>query len=1130
MKKILLMRSEIIFFSILFCVVVFTACSNGVLSGADTFSVSGFVRDENDNPVADVTMYFSGNIERVQTDAEGFFSASGLSGEVVLTPVKNNYEFDSMTVSQTSEGILIRGHSVNVEYIYVSTVEELKATEMSTKEGNITVMIEEGIYHMTAHLFLTGNNLTYKSVSGNREDVVIDGGFNVGSLFMVAGKNFTLQDLSVGKVNNHAVQIHGEYDADNCHVKNVRFFDTREQMLKGTRGTDTSCDNGIVEDCLFEFTQGQAYQYYTGGIDVHQGKNWIVRDNRFRNICNPGGTLTEGAVHFWSDAEGTLIERNIIYNCDRGIMLGMDSSGHDHAIVRNNFVSTNRDVGIYLCNARNTLLYNNTVVINSAYPNAVEYRFDTTGSRIMNNLTNARILSRNDGVATVDHNILNAQDNWFIDVENGDLHLSQTILSVINAGVELQEITDDIDGEMRNLPDIGADEFQNVQQGDILSIELSVDRLQILANGLDTVNLTVIALYDDGTQNAILPDEFICTDETGKSYSCENSRFMTYHAGDYSIKATCGNFESNMVVITVENEELTDIQVSGLKLRHVDGQTFITWDEITQIMPGNGITYATFFDVLDNYTREIRYNIYRSDSKIENIEALTPIMTVDSLSCWNQAFYGMGNTRKKTEELAIRYIVEEGQPPLENGTGIYVSNPDENGDAWYAVTAIVDGVENKSVTSSNSSQLAIVETVGQGSPVLQRIVEDTAFQYINDADLHYYVRWEAPPNASVKGKPFDYLVAVPENVMNPAPVGLHLHCWGGSLEGGYGWWNDGMQGKILLSSNQYPYDWWTGYHEFLYTDREADDWQGGVVRPYSSTRLFSFLEWMNTSGRWQLDLSRTYTAGTSMGGSGTLMLAIRYPERISYARSWVGVHRPALSPNFKSSYSLVYGDQGENIKFEDGTPVWDYYDDVWYLQNNMNAEIGFLSFSNGKNDSAIGWQQAVDFVNCLQETRRPHLFIFGQGGHSQRTVLPGNNSEREMMIDVRTDQSLPAFTRCSLDDDPGNGDPLDGDSAGQINRWLYWETSDIVDSVNRWEMTVLLMDEASEDNCLTDITPRKVQRFKPAAGELLKWQNIDSETGEILESGDITVDQWGLFTVEQTVVSKGGNRLCIERK
>ena len=47
-----------------------------------------------------------------------------------------------------------------------------------------------------------------------------------------------------------------------------------------------------------------------------------------------------------------------------------------------------------------------------------------------------------------------------------------------------------------------------------------------------------------------------------------------------------------------------------------------------------------------------------------------------------------------------------------------------------------------------------------------------------------------------------------------------------------------------------------------------------------------------------------FAAGVSMGGSGALMLALRNPEQIAWAVSWVGVHTPLKSPQFRSSYEL----------------------------------------------------------------------------------------------------------------------------------------------------------------------------------------------------------------------------------
>ena len=418
--------------------------------------------------------------------------------------------------------------------------------------------------------------------------------------------------------------------------------------------------------------------------------------------------------------------------------------------------------------------------------------------------------------------------------------------------------------------------------------------------------------------------------------------------------------------------------------------------------------------------------------------------------------------------------------------------------------------------------------MGQGVPVLQRIVKPKSFQYVRNPTLRYYVRWEAPPNSSVAGKPFDYLVAFPPKRVRPAPVGIHLHCWGGSLNGGYGWWYNAEKGAILLASNQIPYDWWTGYHEFYWSgppDREK--WKKGVVRAYTQKRLLSFLDWM--AGQWDIDLARTFVAGSSMGGSGAPMFAIRHSERIAWAVSWVGVHVPARSPQFRRSYRRVYGDPSWGIKFEDGTAVWDYFDDVWYLIHHPEKEIGFITFSNGKNDRGIGWEQARDFLEALQKTHRPHLFVWGQAGHGQRARMPVSLAERVLPIDVRVDQSLPAFSRCSLDDDPGDGEPARGAAEGQVNLYLFWETKDLIDSQDRWEATLGLVEKAPSERCEVDVTPRRVRFFKPRNGERVSWTAADLESGTILKKGTARADRFGLVTAKGVPVTKRKVRLLLRR-
>lgn len=302
--------------------------------------------------------------------------------------------------------------------ITVKNVEELMKTVQSTKAGNVTVLIEDGTYELTTGLWLTGKNITYKSKSGHRDQVVLTGKFKASHIFWITNDDVTIQDISVGEVKNHAIQIHSECDADRAKIINVRFFDTKEQMLKGSGSKNNYfSDDCIVENCLFEFSSGEAYQYYTGGIDVHKGKNWIVKNNTFKNITYPKGKLTEGAIHFWNYSVGTQIIDNLVLGCDRGIMLGMDQSPHDAGLIENNQIRVTRDVGIYLCQATNTKVIGNTVVIDSNYKNAIEYRFKTGGTTIEKNIVNRAITSRNSGTATLKDNTIDPDLQLEVEVE-----------------------------------------------------------------------------------------------------------------------------------------------------------------------------------------------------------------------------------------------------------------------------------------------------------------------------------------------------------------------------------------------------------------------------------------------------------------------------------------------------------------------------------------------------------------------------------------------------------------------------------------------------------------------------------------------------------------------------------------
>lgn len=311
----------------------------------------------------------------------------------------------------------------------VASVSEIRdAVTAANASGNATILVADGTYNISQGFMLNGDNITIRSASGDRDSVIIKGGgMSSGTthVFWVQGSDVTIADMTIGWVKNHPIQVQGEYDTDDVLIHNMKIFNGREQLVKVSADFDTmhiQPENGILECSVLGFPDGIAAQNYTGGIDAHNAKDWIVRDNYFFNIISPNSTITEHAIHFWSDSEGTLVENNTIINCDRGIGFGL-SNAHHGGIIRDNKIYNSYhkgDTGIALWHAEDVLVEDNIVIIEHDYYDSIEYRFDDTTATIRGNIVNKPILSRDGGHATLEDNYTNAQVSWFEDPENGD--------------------------------------------------------------------------------------------------------------------------------------------------------------------------------------------------------------------------------------------------------------------------------------------------------------------------------------------------------------------------------------------------------------------------------------------------------------------------------------------------------------------------------------------------------------------------------------------------------------------------------------------------------------------------------------------------------------------------------------
>lgn len=406
--------------------------------------------------------------------------------------------------------------------VTVRTVEALKsALDQANADPNAdrTILLEDGTYHLAwSSLWIGRDGVTIAGKSGRREAVVLRGqrgmrGGQIEFIFQVSADDVTLRDLTMEDVGSHAVLIHGEppHDADRTTLRNLVIRDTFEQMVKVTPANSDPqkffSEGGVLEDSLLEYSAGIGPQFYIGGIDAHGAKDWIVRRNVFRHIISPARAAAEHAVHFWSWSAGTLVENNLIIECDRGIGLGLSNSGHSGGIVRNNLIfhsAENRggfaDVAIEFFHGAGAQIYNNTIW--QAHDNyfAAIKNWHGRDVTIANNLVLMNAGTPHgladaiwvvEGTGRVLSNVVTVpKAEWFSSVTppavqrvsdvGGFLHLRDaSVTAAIDQGTSeianLPEPFVDFDGQRRprgRAIDVGADEFPLPSPGAARSIEV----------------------------------------------------------------------------------------------------------------------------------------------------------------------------------------------------------------------------------------------------------------------------------------------------------------------------------------------------------------------------------------------------------------------------------------------------------------------------------------------------------------------------------------------------------------------------------------------------------------------------------------------------------------------------------
>jgi len=377
----------------------------------------------------------------------------------------------------------------------VITVKSSQAGQLTSivydAQPGTTILLEDGTYSVSPLQF-HNPNVTLRSKSGNRENVILDGNYSTGEIVYISAAHVTIADLTIRRALYHPVHVVG--GGHYATLYNLHIIDGKEQFVKVNPDSNGYTDYGLLACSLLEMTDaGRAYlqanptpgyDCYTGGLDAHQSWGWTIRDNTIQGIYCTNGGLAEHGIHLWNSSREPTVERNRLINNARDIGFGLGSTGgqrvyddnplagsgltpadvqHIGGTIRNNFIFANisqHDTGIGLEQAWNVNVFHNTI-LSTQGGLGIDVRFAHSNPIVKNNLINPGISQRDSGAPRESAANVSASQSMFVNSSGGNLHLVSTATQAINKGVSLAgAVPTDIDGDSRDAqPDVGADEM-----------------------------------------------------------------------------------------------------------------------------------------------------------------------------------------------------------------------------------------------------------------------------------------------------------------------------------------------------------------------------------------------------------------------------------------------------------------------------------------------------------------------------------------------------------------------------------------------------------------------------------------------------------------------------------------------